>query len=223
MFEDSRLSKSFLNLDNHSFFNRMNFLAHAYLSFDQPKVLIGNFIGDFVRGKIDEQFEREIVTGIMLHREIDSFTDKNKLVKEAQEILKPEFSRYSSVITDMYFDYFLALNWSKYSAIPLEDFSRSVYDLLEANSSILPQKFLLPFKYMKKENWLTAYGTKTGIQRSFTGLSYRTSFDSKMELAPQFLEENHAVFESYFEYFFSELIDFSKNKLKQLQNRDGKL
>lgn len=201
----------------------MNFLAHAYLSFDQPKVLIGNFIGDFVRGKIDEQFEREIVTGIMLHREIDSFTDKHKLVKEAQEILKPEFSRYSSVITDMYFDYYLAIHWRKYSNVPLEEFTQSVYDLLDANKSILPPKFLMPFKYMKKENWLIAYGTKAGIQRSFTGLSYRTSFDSKMELAPQFLEENHAVFESYFIQFFSELIDFSKSKLKQLQNRDGKL
>lgn len=201
----------------------MNLLAHAYLSFDQPNVLIGNFIGDFVRGKIHEQFERDIVTGILLHREIDSFTDKHTLVKEAQEILKPKFSRYSSVITDMYFDHFLAKNWHDYHSESLEDFTKSVYELLEANRSILPQKFLIPFKYMRDENWLKSYATKAGIQRSFTGLSYRTSFDSKMEEAPQFLEENYAVFEAYFKQFFAELVDFSKIKLKQLQNRDGKL
>jgi acyl carrier protein phosphodiesterase len=199
----------------------MNFLAHAYLSFNQPKVLVGNLLGDFVRGNIDEQFERDIVTGIMLHREIDSYTDKHPLVKEAQELLKPTFFRYSSVITDMYFDYFLAKNWYKYSEESLSSFAQSVYALLESEKEILPEKSLLPFKYMKKEDWLLNYGTIEGIQRSFNGLSYRTSFVSKMELAPSFLQENHAIFESYFERFFEELIPFSKNKLEKLHKRDG--
>ncbi|WP_339925878.1 ACP phosphodiesterase [uncultured Cyclobacterium sp.] len=201
----------------------MNFLAHAYLSFDQPKVLVGNFIGDFVRGNLEEQFERDIVTGIMLHREIDSYTDKHPLVKEAQKILKPKFARYSSVITDMYFDYFLSKNWENYSSESIEDYTQSVYDLIESQREILPVKFLRPFKYMRDEDWLKAYGTMCGIQRSFTGMSYRTSFDSKMELAPKFLQENHELFESYFERFFIDLINFSKNKLKQLHKRDGKL
>ncbi|AKP52173.1 acyl carrier protein phosphodiesterase [Cyclobacterium amurskyense] len=199
----------------------MNFLAHAYLSFDQPKVLVGNFIGDFVRGNLNVQFERDIITGIMLHREIDSYTDKHPLVKEAQKLLKPKFARYSSVITDMYFDYFLAKNWEQYSPVKLEDYTKSVYKLLESERAILPSKFLLPFKYMKEENWLMAYGTMAGIQRSFTGMAYRTTFDSKMELAPKFLQENHAVIESYFERFFEDLIQFSKNKLKQLHKRNG--
>jgi len=201
----------------------MNFLAHAYLSFDQPKVLVGNFIGDFVRGNLEEQFERDIVTGIMLHREIDSYTDNHPLVKEAQKILKPKFARYSSVITDMYFDYFLSKNWQKYSSETIEDFTKSVYKLLESEREILPNKFLKPLKFMREENWLKAYGTMVGIQRSFTGMAYRTSFDSKMELAPQFLQENHPLFESYFEHFFIDLIHFSKNKLKQLHKRNGQL
>jgi acyl carrier protein phosphodiesterase len=199
----------------------MNFLAHAYLSFNQPKVLVGNLLGDFVRGNIEEQFERDIVTGIMLHREIDSYTDKHPLVKEAQELLKPKFLKYSPVITDMYFDYFLAKNWHKYSEETLYDFAQSVYILLESEKEILPEKSLLPFKYMKKEDWFVNYGTIRGIQRSFNGLSYRTSFVSKMELAPSFLQENYAIFESYFEKFFEELILFSKNKLEQLHKRDG--
>lgn len=199
----------------------MNFLAHAYLSFNQPKVLVGNLLGDFVRGNIEEQFERDIVTGIMLHREIDSYTDKHPLVKEAQELLKPKFFKYSSVITDMYFDHFLAKNWYKYSEETLYNFAQSVYVLLESEQEILPKKSLLPFKNMQKEDWLFNYGTIKGIQRSFNGLSYRSSFVSKMEQAPSFLLENYAIFEIYFENFFEELVPFSKNKLEQLHKRDG--
>lgn len=199
----------------------MNFLAHAYLSFKQPKVLVGNLLGDFVRGNIEEQFERDIVTGIMLHREIDRYTDKHPLVKEAQKLLKPKFFKYSSVITDIYFDYFLAKNWHKYSEENLDAFAQSVYRLLESEKEILPERSILPFKYMKEQNWLLNYGTIQGIQRSFNGLSYRSSFVSKMELAPSFLQENYAIFESYFNRFFEELIFFSKNKLEQLHKRDG--
>lgn len=201
----------------------MNFLAHAYLSFDQPKVLVGNFIGDFVRGNLDQQFEKEIVTGVMLHRQIDSFTDSHPLVKEAQALLKPVFKRYATVITDMYFDYFLAKNWHEYDERSIENFAQWVYGVISAHQKILPEKFQYPFKYMQKENWLVAYGTMEGLQRSFTGLSYRTAFDSKMEKAPEFLKLHQDKFENYFKPFFQELILFSKSRLDQISQKNGKL
>src|SRR5690606_39969566 len=66
--------------------------------FRSPKILVGNFIGDFVRGDIASRFEPEIVQGIYLHREIDDFTDSHPSVKAAQELLKPQFGRYALVI-----------------------------------------------------------------------------------------------------------------------------
>ncbi|MEX0882369.1 MAG: ACP phosphodiesterase [Cyclobacteriaceae bacterium] len=201
----------------------MNFLAHAYLSFDNQKVLVGNFIGDFVRGNLEENFEREIIIGILLHREIDAFTDRHPLVKEAQDLLKPIFYRYSLVVTDMYFDYFLSKNWNKYDDRPILAYTEKVYAVLEQYREILPEKFLYTFTFMKKENWLASYGTMEGIQRSFTGLSYRTSFDSKIEKAPIYLEKHHDYFEDIFERFFEELIIFSKNKLLELYKKNDHL
>ncbi|WP_154855633.1 acyl carrier protein phosphodiesterase [Cyclobacterium xiamenense] len=201
----------------------MNFLAHAYLSFNDPKVLVGNFIGDFVRGNLEEQFAAEIVTGILLHREIDAFTDSHPLVKKTQELLKPNFGRYSLVITDMFFDHFLSRNWNDYDERSIQVFTSWVYEVIEANEAILPQKFLAPFTYMKRENWLAAYGTMEGIQRSFTGLSYRTTFPSNMERAPAFLRAHYAFFEGSFKQFFEELIVFSKDKLNQLRQEDDSL
>lgn len=194
----------------------MNFLAHAYLSFDRPEVLVGNFIGDFVKGDLRKQFDPEIIVGIKLHREIDRFTDFHPLVKESQLLLKPVFARYSSVITDMFFDYFLSKNWSTYHPTPLVDFAQDVYRLMESRSEILPRKFNEAFKYMRKENWLVSYGTKSGMKRALTGISYRTTFKSNLDQAPLYLEKHHIEFEGYFNAFFPELIHFSETKLTEL-------
>jgi acyl carrier protein phosphodiesterase len=195
----------------------VNFLAHAYLSFDQPKILVGNFIGDFVRGNLEEQFEREIIDGIRLHREIDRFTDFHRLVKESQLLLKPVFFRYSSVITDMFFDYFLAKNWSKYHDVPLEKFSHDVYSVIDGHLPFLPNKFKNAFSFMKKENWLLAYGTEAGIQRALTGISYRTTFKSNLENATSHLMLHHDKFQKYFDNFFPDLVVFSQETLFKIQ------
>lgn len=197
----------------------MNFLAHAYLSFDDPKVLIGNFIGDFVRGPIEIIYEKDIAIGIVLHRDIDKFTDHHPVVKEAQKLLKPQFGRYGSVITDMYFDYFLAKYWNSYSPLPLTEFAQNTYSLLEKYQEILPEKFLKVFQQMKQFNWLYSYSEINGIRSALTGLSKRTRFDSKMETAHVFLDENHEILRKHFEDFFEDLVKFSKNRYLVLKRK----
>lgn len=196
----------------------MNFLAHAYLSFNHPKILVGNFIGDFVRGDIENRFEPEIVRGIYLHREIDDFTDFHPSVKAAQKLLKPQFGRYALVITDLYFDYFLSSEWSKYDERSLLDFSLSVYDVLESHRASLPRKFLHIFAYMKKQNWLICYATLEGMKTAFFNMSRRATFESHMEQAHLVLEEKEEVFRAYFNEFFPELVSFSKNKISELKS-----
>lgn len=195
----------------------MNFLAHAYLSFDDPKILVGNFIGDFVRGDIASRFEPEIVQGIYLHREIDDFTDSHPSVKAAQELLKPQFGRYALVITDLYFDYYLSTQWNRYDHRSLMEFSLGVYDILEMHQAVLPKKFLRVFDYMKKQNWLICYATLDGMKTAFTNISRRATFESRMELAHLVLEEKEEVFKEYFNVFFPELISFSKNRISELK------
>ena len=116
----------------------MNFLAHAYLSFDEPEILVGNFIGDFVRGDLDQKFQKEIIHGVLLHRAIDQFTDTHPTVKKAQKLLKPRFGRYALVITDIYFDYFLSTQWNRFDHRSLVDFSQEVYAILEINRNKFP-------------------------------------------------------------------------------------
>lgn len=199
----------------------MNYLAHAYLSFGQDQVLVGNFIGDFVKGKMLQSYPEGIQCGIRLHREIDAFTDFHPLVKAGQSYLKPVFGRYSTVITDIFFDYYLAKHWKRYSSKTLEQFIQETYRTIHRYREILPERFLRMFFFMQEQNWLLHYREKEGIQRSLTGLSKRTRFDSKMEQAHVHLSTYEAEFEVIFFAFFEELESFAAQKLEEIQTSYG--
>ena len=61
----------------------MNHLAHLALAGESPHLVVGGFLGDFVKGRLDNRFEPGIEAGIRLHRAIDAFTDHNPKVRLA--------------------------------------------------------------------------------------------------------------------------------------------
>ncbi|MBS4071756.1 MAG: DUF479 domain-containing protein [Algoriphagus sp.] len=200
----------------------MNFLAHAYLSFGQEEILVGNLVADFIKGKDLQQFSVDIQTGILLHREIDSFTDAHPLVKAGQSYLRPKFRHYSSVITDIFFDYFLAKNWNKYSSTSLEEFASHAYFIVEKHLPDLPLRFGEMFYWMKSQNWLLHYRELEGIQRTLNGMTRRAKFDSKMNESTSLLREKEAEFEVIFFAFFRDLETFAKAKLQEIQHLHGR-
>ncbi|HZI00712.1 MAG TPA: DUF479 domain-containing protein, partial [Flavisolibacter sp.] len=86
----------------------MNYLAHAYLSFNEPEIVVGNMISDFVKGKSRFGYTVNIQKGIMLHRDIDQFTDTHPVIKKAKELFRSDYRLYSGAIVDVILDHFLA-------------------------------------------------------------------------------------------------------------------
>jgi acyl carrier protein phosphodiesterase len=184
----------------------MNFLAHIVLSGDNPKVMVGNFIGDFVKGRnLLEQFEPDIAKGIELHRTIDEFTDSHPIVAQSKNRLRPTYRHYSSVIVDMFYDHLLAKNWTKYHHEPLDLFAERTYQTILAHNDILPEQVKYMMTYMTRGNWLLNYSKLEGIERALTGMARRSRYESKMELAVHDLRKNYAAFTEEFEIFFPEL------------------
>ena len=105
----------------------MNYLAHIYLSENDEKVAIGNFISDSIRGKNYLNYPKEIQVGILLHREIDTFTDAHPIVRKSTKRLHKNYGHYAGVIVDVFYDHFLAKNWCHYSSVPLEVFIQNFY------------------------------------------------------------------------------------------------
>ncbi|MFD0861954.1 ACP phosphodiesterase [Sungkyunkwania multivorans] len=194
----------------------MNFLAHIYLSGNDRDVILGNFIADSIRGKKYQKYPKDIQRGILLHRAIDTFTDAHPTVRQSTKRLHKNYSHYSGVIVDIFYDHFLAKNWLDYSDIPLEDFTNDFYDLLEDKFDILPVNIKRFMPYMISDNWLLSYAQVEGIARVLNGMNRRTKNRSRMNFAVIELEEFYVEFESEFRSFFSELITYSKDKLKSL-------
>ena len=194
----------------------MNFLAHIYLSGNNDKVTIGNFIADGIKGKNYKKFPKDIQIGILLHRQIDTFTDTHKTVKKSTKRLHEKYSHYSGVIVDILYDHFLAKNWDRYSNIPLANYVDNFYDSLKDNFEILPQRVQQMMPYMIADNWLLSYASIEGISKVLDGMNRRTKNRAQMNLAINELQEFYDEFEYEFTLFFDELILFSKNKLIEL-------
>ncbi len=186
----------------------MNFLAHLYLSGDDDELIIGNFIADMVKGQKINGYSRGIVSGILLHRQIDLFTDKHSVVRKSKDRLRGKYRLFAGVIVDMYYDHFLAKNWSDYSTHSLQDYAGKAYDLLQKHESMLPERarFILP--YMVDNNWLVNYANPENMSRYFGGMARRTAYPSGMENAVEDLLQHYQLFKKEFQTFFPELIHF---------------
>ncbi len=201
---------------------RMNFLAHAHLSGENNDILFGNFIADAVKGKQMARYKEGIRTGIRLHREIDTFTDRHALVKHSVSRVKADYGRYSGVVVDIYYDHFLASGWERYHKDELGVFAARVYGLLTRHFFILPDRTKRMLPFLIAQNWLTAYADFSGLKNVFKGMDRRTGLLSGMGDAVAGLERNYDGLKQDFEAFYPELFQFSEQTLQRLLRENGK-
>lgn len=193
----------------------MNFLAHFYLAGDDSELVVGNFLGDAVNGSKLDVYPNRIKEGILMHRAIDSFSDKHPILLKSKEKLKTRYRHYSGVIVDIFYDHFLAINWNKYSDVSLKDFSLHKYKQLAEANIHFNKKSRKMFNQMVKHNWLVIYLEIDGISRVLNGMSRRTVFKSNMEFATQELLQYYEEFNEEFQAFFPDIIDYTNKYRKQ--------
>lgn len=184
----------------------MNFLAHVFLSgTENQPLLLGNFIGDFVKGKELLNFSPAIQRGIVLHRAIDAYTDAHPIVLRSKKRLFPTYRHYNRVLVDLYYDHLLAANFSRYSSTPLLPYTLEVYAMLQQNRHHIPERAHLLLDHMQAGNWLYHYRTLEGIGEACKGMARRSSFPSGMEKGATDLAKDYAAFEEEFRLFFADL------------------
>ncbi|MEN8817457.1 MAG: acyl carrier protein phosphodiesterase [Nonlabens sp.] len=194
----------------------MNYLAHIYLSKEDKELRIGNFIADSVRGKDFSMFPDRVAQGIILHRHIDTYTDKHAVVKQSKDLIRKEYGHWSGVIVDIYYDHFLAANWLDFHATPLLDYVNDFYKDLKETHDILPEKVKRFLPYMIEQNWLHSYATVEGISRIFDQMNHRTKGRSKMNFAPIDLIKYYNELEQHFRVFIEDLKIYVDQKLLEL-------
>lgn len=191
----------------------MNFLAHIYLSDENDMIKIGNFMADGIRGNDYMNYPEEIKKGILLHREIDTFTDAHPIFRQSKHRLHERYGHYSGVIIDIFYDHFLAKNWETYSKVPLAEYVANFYTLLDDNFNILTTRTKKLLPSMVNQNWLLSYATIEGIGTILYQMDYRTKFKSKMQYSVEELQIFYQEFEEEFTLYFEEVRKMSSEKL----------
>src|SRR5215470_5385743 len=194
----------------------MNYLAHAYLSFNDEEILVGNLVSDFVKGKKKFDYAEAIQKGITLHRAIDTFTDSHEATKLAKEVFRPCYRLYSGAFVDVVYDHFLATDPNEFNEESLLEFSENVYRILDRHMSDLPERFARMFPYMKSQNWLFNYRTRWGTESSFGGVVRRARYLEESDTAASLFEEHYDALKKCYAAFFPDVKSFACNLYREI-------
>jgi acyl carrier protein phosphodiesterase len=193
----------------------VNLLAHAYLSFGRPEILVGNMISDFVKGKKKFDYSEGIQKGINLHRQIDAFTDDHPVTKHAKTFLHPAVRLYSGAFVDVIYDHFLANDSAQFAEGELLQQSIATYEVLNNFYDVLPVRLQQMLPYMASQNWLYNYRTLDGIEKSFGGVVRRSLYLSSGNEPFRLFKENYAALQKCYFDFFPDVKAFTIGQLKQ--------
>jgi acyl carrier protein phosphodiesterase len=194
----------------------MNFLAHIYLSGENDQLKIGNFMADSIRGNTYKKYPKEIKKGILLHRFIDSFTDTHPIYRQSKHRLHEKYGHYSGVIMDIFYDHYLAKNWSNYSTENLEDYAERFYQLLKSNHHLLTDQVKGMMPSMIARNWLVSYASLEGLKMIMFQMNHRTKNRVAMHESVVELQLYNTQFEQEFFIFFDELQMACREKIRAL-------
>ncbi|MGI9276855.1 MAG: ACP phosphodiesterase [Endozoicomonas sp.] len=151
----------------------MNFLAHLHIADHTGTSLPGALAADFIRGQIPES-SSAFLTGVRLHRYVDAWVDQHSMVLDLKSRFDPAHRRMAGILLDMAFDHQLAGHWPVYHDWTLERFSQHCYSELHGADKLPPRlTHILPF--MSRDDWLSQYQHREGIERSIEGIARRMS------------------------------------------------
>ena len=189
----------------------MNYLVHLYLSDPTPGCLLGNLMGDFVKGPLPAHYPSQVRFGLAMHRRVDTFAHASMIFRRSKSRLAPRYRYFRAVMVDVFYDHFMARRWEEFGTEPLEDFADRIYRLLEAHLAELPEGLQRVTPRMIAHNWLVSYRQQATIGRVLERLSQRLSKPNPLGEGLAELEAAYAPLEAD----FREFLDQAKMDLAQ--------
>lgn len=190
----------------------MNYLFHLYLSEAEPEVQLGNMMGDFVKGRLEQHnYPERIMYGIRQHRQLDSFAGRSAAFQSSRLRIAGEFGYFRSIMVDVFYDHLLAKGWERYHDQSLEQFAVSIYSLLERHFEQLPTGLQQVAPRMISRNWLVSYREPEIIGKVLTRLDQRMSRPTPLASGLEQLHRHYDALEKDCEQFIEEARKFLQN------------
>jgi acyl carrier protein phosphodiesterase len=189
----------------------VNWLAHVFLSEPNVEFQLGNLLADVVRGPRREAMSAEFVRGAACHKAIDAFTDAHPIVRRSRARIGSEHRRFSGVLVDVFYDYFLARDWQRYSAVALDAYTAAFYSSAGQHRMGLPTDARTMLERIIRYDLLASYARLEGVERALGRISsYLTSRWGKrfnLDQGVRDLLAHEAEFAADFHEFFPLLQD----------------
>ena len=190
----------------------MNYLAHAYLASYSDAAMVGALLGDFAKADVWTKYPPEIALEIVVHRQIDSYTDRHPMVQQALRHFPGPRRRFGGIVLDVFYDHILSQRWATFSAVPRVQFIGQFYAALQAHEPILPERLRALLPSLIGQDWLTRYHEMDGVDWAITRMSQRLSKNG--EILRACLDNAHASYAELaagFDTFFPELVVFAND------------
>ncbi len=194
----------------------MNYLGHALFSGEDSNILIGNMLGDFIKGNKHGNYPPEIQKGMLYHRLIDEYTDKHKSIRAANKVLREAgVERYAGVFIDIFFDHFIANDKSFFSDTDeLKSFTEKTLQTLDGAQEYMNEDMKKYFGYMISYNWLYHYHSRQGIEKAIMGLVKRIPRLGNADEILFALFNNIEVLRPHYQTFITDMKAWSEDTLK---------
>ena len=185
----------------------MNFLAHCFLAQPTPFSLYGNLLGDFIGGASLDKLPSEVLKGLENHKLVDKFTDSHASLQPLKQLMSKDRRRFTGIISDVVFDYFLIKHWRQFNQQELHFFVNDVYDKIQQVLPMMHPRMQRSMQFMLTENGLMVNQDLIGVGKTLDRLSNRIRFENKLRGGIEEIEQHYDSFESAFLWLLPELIN----------------
>lgn len=151
----------------------MNFLAHCALGAATDQLLVGGFLGDFVKGPIPDHVPSGIAEGVRLHRRLDAFSATEPNVRASCARLPGDLRRLAPPFVDLLADHFLARHFAAFHGGSLDAFGERAYAAIADAHDWLPPRAQRFFEYLRHHDLFARYQDLAAVEAAFTRISAR--------------------------------------------------
>lgn len=186
----------------------MNFLAHLALSGGDPEILVGNLMGDFVKGRLAGRYSGRLLTGLELHRKIDTFAEHHPCFIRSKHRLDSSYGHFRGVMIDLFYDHFLAAEWRSWYEVPLPAFIHAAEASARQFPELLPPRLqqLLPAIFGE---WLPVYAERAGIELVLERMARRVGRPNPLAAGSVGLQRHYRELGEDFRSFYPDVAAFA--------------
>lgn len=184
---------------------------HCWLGRQDPGLQAGGFLGDFIKGRLDDRLPRDLKRGLLLHRHIDVQSNRLPSMRSTYHRFGAELRRPAPVLLDVMADHVFAKNWDEFGDGDLTAFTQSCYEAIGRYD--VPQSAQRFYAHMSDTNLLARYADLNVVVDIMQRILKRLRlYDNGHELYDR-LRANERGFREDFQTYFVDLQDVANDWL----------